>query len=276
MNPPAQAAFLLCALLTSAASAVAAPAREPAPLQGYTEPYRFATMSSETASRITQVRINEGGRARKGDTILVLDPEEAALEAERTRIIAENESELAAARLKVEMARRDLLSTRQVYDSTRSVSREEYLKKELEFNLARTEVDRLTMVHRKSALERAIAYRNLRRHYLIAPYDGIVAQRLLNEGETCKPQEPLIKFVDVSRCRLIAYVPVNLARGLTKGAKVGVRVGDPKNGPEREGTVDFLSPVVDQASGLRTAKIVFDNADGSLQPGLTGWLRLEK
>jgi RND family efflux transporter MFP subunit len=270
------AAYVLCALLFASASAGAAPLREPAPLQGYTEPYRFATMSSETASRITEVRINEGGRARKGDTILVLDPEEAALEAERTLIISENESELSAARLKTEMAKRDLLATRQVYDSTRSVSREEYLKKELEFNLARTEVDRLTMVHKKAVLEHRIALRNLRRHYVLAPYDGIVAQRFLNEGETCKPQEPLIKFVDVYRCRLVAYVPVALAHGLAKGTKVSLTVGDPKSGAARQGTVDFLSPVVDQASSLRTAKIVFDNPDGTLQPGVSGWLRLEK
>lgn len=271
-----KSASVLCALLAAVSSLGAAPAREPAPLQGYTEPYRFATMSSETASRITAVRINEGGRARKGDTILVLDPEEAALEAERTRIISENESELSAAKLKAEMAKRDLLATRQVYDSTRSVSREEYLKKELEFNLARTEVDRLTMARKKSVLEHQIALRNLKRHYVLAPYDGMVAQRFLNEGETCKPQEPLIKFVDVYRCRLVTYVPVALAQGLAKGTKVNLTVGDPRTGVSRQGTVDFLSPVVDQASGLRTAKIIFDNSDGSLQPGLPGYLRLEK
>jgi RND family efflux transporter MFP subunit len=250
-----------------------APVRDGLPIQGVTEPYRFATISSEIASRITVVRINEGGRAKKGDTILVLDAEEALLEAERSRLIAESDAELSAARLKAEMAKRDLYATRLVYDSTRSVSKEEIWKKELESNLAKADVDRLTMGKEKSVLEYKIALQNLKRHFVIAPYDGIVAQRFLNEGETCKPQEPLIKFVDVNRCRFIAYIPVGLSQGLAKGSRAGLTVG---KGLARSGVIDFISPIVDQASGLRTAKIVFDNSDGSIQPGIPGFLQIEK
>jgi RND family efflux transporter MFP subunit len=259
------------------ASAPGAPALgAPAPIQGVTEPFRFATISSEIAGRITAVRINEGGRARKGDTIMVLDAEEAFLEAERSRLIAESDAELAAARLKSEVTKRDLTATRLVYDSTRSVSEEELWKKELDHNLAKTEVDRLTMTKQKSVLEYKIALQNLKRHYVIAPYDGIVAQRFLNEGETCKPQEPLIKFVDVSRCRFIAYIPVSLALGLGKGSRINLLIGDPKKNLSRSGVIDFISPVVDQASGLRTTKVVFDNPDGAIQPGVPGFLQIEK
>lgn len=253
----------------------AAAAPDAGGIQGITEPFRFATISAELASRITSVRINEGGRARKGDTILVLDAEEAELEAERSRLIAENDAELTEARLKAEMAKRDLVATKMVYDSTRSVSKEEFLKKELEFNLAKAEVDRLAMAKQKSVLEYKIALQNLKRHFVIAPYDGVVAQRFLNENETCKPQEPLIKFVDVYRCRLVAYIPVARTRGLAKGQRVSLTVGDPGQEP-RAGTLEFLSPVVDQASGLRTVKVVFDNPDGAIQPGVPGYLRLDK
>ena len=113
-------------------------AADPSTFQGVTEPYRFSTISSEIAARITSVRINEGGRARKGDTILILDADEALLEAERSRLIAESDAELTAAQLKSEMAKRDLKATRQVFDSTRSVSQEEVWKKELESDLAKT------------------------------------------------------------------------------------------------------------------------------------------
>lgn len=273
-NFPARIGTALAILACLAGMAAGAPAREPAPIQGYTEPYRFATISSEIASRVTSVRINEGGRARKGDTILVLDAEEAYLEADRSRLLAENDADLAAAKLKAEMAKRDLYATRLVYDSTRSVSKEEYWKKELEYNLARTDVERMTMSKRKAGLEHQIALRNLKRHFVIAPYDGVVAQRFLNEGESCKPQEPLIKFVDVYRCRFIAYIPVALAQGLGKGEKVSLTLGDPRSDAVRQGVVDFISPVVDQASGLRTAKVIFENADGAIQPGIPGYLRI--
>lgn len=267
-------AALSAAVLAGFGSASAASGQPPEPgaIQGATEPYRFATISSETASRITAVRINEGGKARKGDTILVLDAEEAALEAERTRLIAENQAELAAARLKAEVSGKDFAATRVLFDSTRSVSKEEYWKKELEANLAKTEVERLTMAQEKAVLEHKIALVNLKRHYVIAPYDGIVAQRFLNEGETCKPQEPLIKFVDIYRCRFIAYVPVGRSQKLSKGSAVGLTLWDGRENKAKTGVIDFISPVVDQASGLRTVKAVFDNADASIQPGIIGYL----
>lgn len=267
--------FIPAALGLAAPSPSAAEtAREAAPIQGVTEAYRSATISSELASRITAVRINEGGRARKGDTILVLDAEEALLEAERNRLLAESDAELAESRLKAENAKRDLDATRLVFDSTRSISQEELWKKELDYNLAKTEVERLSMAKQKAVLEYRISLQNLKRHFVIAPYDGVVAQRFLNEGETCKPQEPLIKFVDVYRCRFIAYIPVGLSQGIVKGARVNLTVGDAKK--PRAGTVDFISPTVDQASGLRTTKIVFDNSDGSIQPGVPGFVQIGK
>ena len=272
------AAVLIAGLFAAGPGAEtrAAEAALPGGIQGATEPYRFATISSEIAGRITAVRINEGGRARKGDTILVLDPEEAMLDAERNRLLAESEAELAAARLKADVAQKDFLATRTLFDSTRSVSQEEYRKKELEYGLAKTEVERLALAKQKSGLEYRMALVNLKRHYVLAPYDGIVAQRFLNEGETCKPQEPLIKFVDVTRCRLIAYVPAGRAQKLAKGAAVVLALSDGRGGTKvRNGVIDFLSPVVDQASGLRTTKVVFDNADGSIQPGIVGYLRME-
>jgi RND family efflux transporter MFP subunit len=272
----AQSGPVAGASVPSASAASVTASRDAQSFQGFTEPYRFCTISSEIAARITAVRINEGGRARKGDTILVLDAGEAFLEAERSRIIAESDAELTAAKLKSEMAKRDLAATRLVFDSTRSVSQEEIWKKQLESDLAKTEVDRLTMAKQKAALEYKIALENLERHFVIAPYDGIVAQRFLNEGETCKPEEPLIKFVDVAHCRFVTYLPVRLTQGLAKGSRISLSVGEPKKPFIRSGVIDFISPVVDQASGLRTTKVVFANSDGSIQPGVPGFMQLEK
>lgn len=40
----------------------------------------------------------------------------------------------------------------------------------------------------------------------------------------------------------------------------------------REGTVEFISPVVDPASDLVTVKILFKNNDVSVKPGVSGFL----
>jgi len=39
---------------------------------------------------------------------------------------------------------------------------------------------------------------------------------------------------------------------------------------QKKGTVLFISPVVDSASGLLKVKIEFKNPDGSVRPGVAG------
>lgn len=265
-----------CKLITFQIIAViSAIQSEPLHIQGITEPLKHAVISSDYAVRVTAVRFDEGASVRKGDTILELDYRESWLEAERNRIISESNAELDAARLKSENARIDYEATRTLHDSTRSVSDEELLKKELEYNVAKIECDHLTMIKKKENLEYQSALERLKRHFVIAPFTGIVAQRFLNESETCKPQEPLIKLVDTRKCRFITYVPVERTQNLVKGKSVNLIINCGKLKLKRQGTIDFVSPIIDASSGLRTVKVIFDNSDGSVQPGVGGTLQIE-
>ncbi len=246
--------------------------------QGITEPLRQAVISAEFASRVTAIRKNEGAFAKKGDTIFELDYKEPQLDAERCRVIAENEAELNAAKLKAQTARLNFDATTLLHDSTRSISDEEMWKIKLEYDLATTECERLSKAKEKEILEYRISLERLRHFFVIAPFDGVVAQRFLNEAESCKPQEPLIKFVDVHKCRFITYVPVDRSQGLVKGKRVtlSLALGAAKAPQTRQGAIEFVSPIVDASSGLRTIKVVFDNTDGSIQPGVTGAMIIDE
>jgi multidrug efflux pump subunit AcrA (membrane-fusion protein) len=128
----------------------------------------------------------------------------------------------------------------------------------------------------REQLDYKITQERLSHHFVIAPFAGVVAQRFLNESETCKPQEPLIKFVDIHKCRFITYVPVARSQELVKGKRVTLILGGSKTPSTRQATVEFASPVVDASSGLRTVKVVFENADGSIQPGVSGSMLIEE
>jgi RND family efflux transporter MFP subunit len=260
----------LCPLITAGAGAA------PLSVQGITEPLRQAVISAEFAGRVITIRKDEGSFAKKGDTIMEMDYKETQLDAERCRIIAENKAELAAAKLKSETAKLDYDATKVVHDSTRAISDEELWKKELDYNLAKNECERLSMTKEKEVLDYRISLERLKHYFVIAPFDGVVAQRFLNEAESCKPQEQLIKFVDVHKCRFITYVPGDRSQGLAKGKRVTISLGGAKAPRTRQGSIEFVSPVVDASSGLRTVKAVFDNADGSIQPGVAGAMLIDE
>lgn len=245
-------------------------------VQGITEPFKQAIISSEFASTLTAIRKNEGAFVKKGDTIFEHDYKAPQLDAERSRLIAENKGELNAAKLRVQTAKIDYDATRLLHDSAHSVSEEELWKKKLEFDLAANECERLTMTKEKDITEYKIALERLSHFVVTAPFDGVVAERYLNESESCKPQEPLLKFVDVHKCRFITYVPVDRSVNLVKGENVTLQLGNGSFAKTRTGKIEFVSPVVDASSNLRTVKVVFDNSDGSIQPGITGTLLIEQ
>ncbi|MBN1604596.1 MAG: efflux RND transporter periplasmic adaptor subunit [Chitinispirillaceae bacterium] len=245
-------------------------------IHGITEPYCQATISAEFASKIVHIYRDEGYTVKKNDTIIALDYEQAQLEAERTKIIAESKAELFAAENRLKIAKLDFDATRLVFDSTRAISEEDLWKKELEYNLAKAEFDKLTAAKAKEVVEHKIALRNLAHHFILAPYDCVVATRFLNLAETCKPQESLVRIADINRCRFIAYVPSSHTKNLQKGTKVNLVLNSANGELPREGTVDFISPVVDPSCGLRTVKILFDNQDRAIQPGITGQFKIEQ
>jgi RND family efflux transporter MFP subunit len=244
--------------------------------QGITEPFRQATISASFASTITEIIKTEGSSVHKGDTILKLDYKQAELEVQRTQTIAQSEAELEAATFKAALSEQDYHATKALHDSTRSISDEEFWKKELEFNLTRLERDRIEMIKAKEILECKIAQDQLCHFFILAPFNGIVAQLFLHESESCKPQEPLIHLVDIHKCRFVTFVPYQLSNDIKKGKEMTITLEGSTSPQIRKGIVEFISPVVDQSSGLRTVKIVFENSDNSIQPGVKGSLNLQK
>jgi multidrug efflux pump subunit AcrA (membrane-fusion protein) len=65
-------------------------------------------------------------------------------------------------------------------------------------------------------------------------------------------------------------MPAKLGVGLQVGAKVRISLGAEESGLTREARIVFVSPVTDPASGLIEVIAEFDNADGSVRPGVTG------
>ncbi len=241
-------------------------------IQGIVEPFRSAEMSPEISGRIVEISIPEGKSAREGDTIIKIEYNEDLLLCERARLTAENRADQKAAQLKMETAKLEYDATKLVYDSTSAVSEEELWGKKYQYEAAFAEYEQLSGQKERELIEYRIAQTRLKTHFIIAPYPCVIAGVKLREWEHCKAAEPLVSIVDASRCRFITYVPIHLTKQLTLGKKVKLQVANKNGFVMKDGVVDFISPVVDPASDLLTVKIKFDNRDGSVKPGVSGYL----
>jgi RND family efflux transporter MFP subunit len=243
--------------------------------RGITEPYRDATLSATVSERVSAIMKEEGQYVRAGAVILELEREEEILEADRRRLIAESKAEVNAARQRVEALQVDLKATRQLYDSTKSVSLEELQKKELEYKLAESELEGLLIAEKREEIEYRIAQFQVEKRLIRAPFDGVIVKIHLEVGENCTPQDPLIRIADTTKCRLIVHLDTSVSRQLKEQMSVRVRIDGSSDPTILPGTVVFVSPVVDPSSGLREVKVLFDNHDGQVNPGMTGTLLLK-
>lgn len=199
-----------------------------------------AQVVAKTSGVMLQLLAEEGDVVKAGQVLARIDPDRPRLEMERTRALVrklENNyrraQELAASKLvaaeQAEQIRFDLEAARAAYE------------------LAQLE----------------LSYTNI-----VAPIDGVIAQRLAKPGNLIQLNSALFRIVDNSRLEAVLNVPERDLATMKAGLAVHMAV-DAMPGQVFEGTIDRVSPVVDAGSGTFRVVTAFPG-DGGLRPGMFG------
>lgn len=239
-------------------------------VSGLTEPVKDVTLSSEMAGRIAKIFFKEGDSLSEGIVILELNKKFEELEVKRNKLVWESKVEVNSASARVKTLKSLLESTRALFKAMGSVSKEELETKELEYKLAVAEHERLKIAEERERIEYEMALEKLDKLILKSPIQGIVTELLLDEGENCEPRQPLVHLVDTSKCLLICNIEASFGQNLKKGQSVDLEIPVGSEIMQKKGSVIFVSPVVDPASGLLTVKAEFENPDGAVHPGVAG------
>jgi Cu(I)/Ag(I) efflux system membrane fusion protein len=106
-----------------------------------------------------------------------------------------------------------------------------------------------------------------RQSAIVAPQAGVVTELLVRQGEQVSPGMPLMKLADLSKVWIVVEVPEAQAAAIAAGASAEASLrGVP--GRAFKGTVEYVYPILDSQSRTLRARLSFDNADGSLKPGM--------
>lgn len=252
-RPPAALLRLLglACLIAGAAPAPAAPADAAiatATAPGLTEPFLDVTLSASVPGILTSRKFKEGDLVQEGQVLLELDRRIEELEVARRQIVRDQK-------------KTDFEGTRKLFTTTRGVSKEDLDKKEVEYRVAAVETD--------------MAAEQLRRRQLLSPLTGTISEILIDVGESCSAYQPLVRVVDTRRCYFVANVEARQADRLKTGQTLRIEIESGASPVMVQGQISYLAPTVDPASGLRRVKLLFDNADGRVVPGVAGRLMLE-
>jgi membrane fusion protein, multidrug efflux system len=230
--------LLACALIATSTTASLHAATQQ--FEGLILPFQEVVVSAPVQSSITTMPRKEGDTVKAGETLALL----------YSRI---EELDMLRAKAALEKKEFDNKSAANLY-ADKIISEDEALKNKIELDLARLQYEQAAELFRQ---------RNVK-----APITGLIVEKNREIGETVTAAQPLFRLVDITRLFVQFYVRAEDAGSLRLGDTVGIRCPVVHADRLFPGTVDFIDPRVDAASGLMRVKVLLANPDGVIKPGL--------
>jgi HlyD family secretion protein len=259
-------------------------------------------ISSEVAGKIKAVRVEEGARVSRGDTLAQIDDADyqlqlqqaeanaaaadaqyrLAVEGSRKEDIIQAESGFKTAeadylRMKELLANQTI--TQKQYDDAynRYVAAQQTYKKTFR-GLRKSEIDAA-----RARRDQAVAQANQLRKkvndcHILAPSEGIITLKAVELGEFVTVGGNILRLTYLDKVKLTIYVNEQALSRVRLGQKAEVRI-DAEGHEAHEGQIVYISPNAEftpknvQTKEERTklvfgVKIEVNNSDGALKPGL--------
>jgi RND family efflux transporter MFP subunit len=215
-------------------------------------------IASRILARIRKMHVAAAGQQVEAGEVLV-ELEDDDLEAALREAEAAHRSTVETR----EQAERDLARTKELF-AKQIASARELEQHETRLENARADVDRAAQ--QVSAAQTALGYAVIH-----SPIDGVVIDKLREEGDTVAPGQLLMTMYDPSRMQLVASVREQLATKLEVGSEVGVAVD--ALGLMCSGEVSEIVPLAATGSRAFDVKVTGPCPDGVFS-GMFGRLRV--
>ena len=209
-------------------------------------PNREVILSSEISTPIEKLNYKLGDSFKAGAVLAVLDCKE--LQAKQDYSVAD----LAELHARRESADAEFMAAQETH-VTKLRLQALGAAGDLEVTLAAAGVDKARAAVRQMAASADKAKANIRQSIaqmlhceIIAPFSGQVARIRVRERELVAANQAILDIVDVKTLKVQLFVPANLARRITLGSTIEVRLNS--DGHVRTARVTRINPRLDGAS----------------------------
>jgi cobalt-zinc-cadmium efflux system membrane fusion protein len=223
---------------------------------------RLAHIVPRVPGVVREVRNRVGDRVEGEDVMAVLD----------SRELAAAKSKFLASETRVELARATLVREENLWKK-KIGSEQEYLEAKNAFAEARIALrEGKQALHALGLSEADVKMLSeepdtaLTRYEIRAPFSGEVIERHIVRGEMLKEDSQAFVVADLGS----VWVNLTVYQKYLLSVHVGqtVRISPGKGMEEKTGVISYVSPLIEEATRTATARVVLDNEDGQLRPGL--------
>lgn len=208
-------------------------------VEGLLLPSAQARLASRSKGVIETVK-REGDRVAKDEAVMQLESDMESLQRDQQKYVLDLRT--------FERNTSDELSSKSV------ISKTEVEEKRVNHEIAKVQLRQSEML---------LEMRQVR-----APFEGVVYERLREQGEAVDEFTPVVTLVNLERLYLEVFLPAARLREVRLGDPVGVTSPD-LPGRKFAGLVAEVSPAVNPASGDFKVRILIPNEAGELVAGTT-------
>lgn len=210
---------------------------------GRTAPARVVEIKAETNGRIESLGAARGQQVRKGAELLRLDLRDRQARLEQAQAsVAEHQTAFEG---QLELKTQGYVSETQIAET---LAKLEAAKAEL----VRAELDLEYMVIR-------------------APFDGVIQDRAVEEGDFVRAGDPVITFVDNTRLIVTASIAEQDARFVAVNDAALAKL---VTGEQVRGRIRYIAPVAEESTRTFTVELEVPNASGKLPSGVTAEMQI--
>lgn len=255
-----------------------------------------STLSTKITGEINQILINEGDYVEKGDSLLILD--KSQLEASMKTILQkENTLNTQISYLKeqistfyssnplmdkietvennIEFQERELSKMEKLYEGD-AISKTELDKAKHQLNTLKIQKSELKstadnnfeqLVHEKNMSEKQLEELkssldeielSISNSQLTAPYDGIISQVMVEEGELAMPNKPALIISSTENQKIVINLSEADLKKVKKDTRVEFKIGT--NDEIHLGQVTYVSSNVNPATRVGTVEVLINSS----------------
>lgn len=203
-------------------------------------PKRQSILGFETPGKVREIKVDVGDIVKKGQLLAELESAEVL-------------ASLAEAKANLLMAK-NIFERSRTLDETNHVSQQRLENEEFKFQIAKA--------------QHSAAMTRVQQTKIRAPYDGLIQNRLLDEGSIVNPGIPILEILDSEYVEARVALPKSAIEGASLGKKYSFIV----DGQTVDAKLTRLAPMSSKGSNNRLAIFSFDTF---FNPGATARLVLK-
>ncbi len=221
---------------------------------GRIEPVKQSVVSTRLMGQVSRIFVKEGQPVNQGDLLISIRSND--LKARQNQIAATIDEVQAA----FENAQNDFRRFQSLFDAG-SASKKELEDATTRFKMAEAKLASVSTM--KDELNEMASYADLR-----APYNGVVGQKFLNEGDMASPGMPLLSMENHNHFQIVFQVPESDINSIQVGDKLSVTVH--ATGQMVQAVISEINPSRLHSGSQFQAVAQSDGLDGKLvKSGMT-------